>query len=103
MEDPRGLPEEPEGHRRHGQRAREGRGQGVQVGGTVASSAAIPPTAPTPSAGERPTEGKWGNRLVVAAFLLPAVIFLVVWLVYPTIRTIIRSFYDRDGSDFVGF
>ena len=69
----------------------------------MASSAAIPPTAPTPSAGERPTEGKWGNRLVVAAFLLPAVIFLVVWLVYPTIRTIIRSFYDRDGSDFVGF
>jgi alpha-glucoside transport system permease protein len=37
------------------------------------------------------------------AFLLPAAIFLVVWLVYPTIRTIIRSFFDRDGSDFVAF
>jgi alpha-glucoside transport system permease protein len=37
------------------------------------------------------------------AFLLPAAIFLVVWLVYPTIRTIIRSFFDRDGSDFIGF
>jgi alpha-glucoside transport system permease protein len=68
----------------------------------VASSAAIPPTAPTPSAGEAPAEGKWGNRLVILAFLLPAAIFLVVWLVYPTIRTIIRSFFDRDGSDFVG-
>jgi alpha-glucoside transport system permease protein len=69
----------------------------------VASSAAIPPTAPTPSAGEPPAEGKWGNRLVILAFLLPAAIFLVVWLVYPTIRTIIRSFFDRDGSDFVAF
>jgi alpha-glucoside transport system permease protein len=68
----------------------------------VASSAAIPPTAPTPSAGEPPTEGKWGNRLVVLAFLLPAAIFLVVWLVYPTIRTIIRSFYGREAGDFVG-
>jgi alpha-glucoside transport system permease protein len=26
-----------------------------------------------------------------------------VWVVYPTIRTIIRSFYDRDGSSFVWF
>ena len=69
----------------------------------MASSAAIPPTAPTPSAGEPPTEGKWGNRLVVLAFLLPAAIFLVVWLVYPTIRTMIRSFFDRDGNEFVAF
>jgi len=68
----------------------------------VATPAAIPETAPTPSAG-RPTEGKWGNRLVTAVFLLPAVIFLVVWLVYPTIRTIIRSFFDQKGSGFVGF
>ena len=27
---------------------------------------------------------------------------LGVWVVYPTIRTIIRSFYGRDGSEFVG-
>ena len=27
---------------------------------------------------------------------------LGVWVVYPTIRTIIRSFYDRDGDEFVG-
>ena len=26
-----------------------------------------------------------------------------MWVVYPTIRTIIRSFYDRDGSSFVWF
>lgn len=35
-------------------------------------------------------------------FLAPAIVFLVVWLVYPTVRTIIRSFFDRGGSDFVG-
>src|SRR3954468_8964693 len=67
----------------------------------MATPAAIPETAPTPSAGQS-AEGKWGNRLVTAAFLTPAVIFLVVWLVYPTIRTIIRSFFGQDGNDFVG-
>ena len=67
----------------------------------MATPAAIPEAAPTPSAGQ-PTEGKWGNRLVVLAFLLPAAILLIVWLVYPTIRTIIRSFFGRDGHDFVG-
>jgi len=40
---------------------------------------------------------------VAAAFLGPAALFLGVWIVYPTISTIIRSFYDRDGSSFVGF
>jgi alpha-glucoside transport system permease protein len=67
----------------------------------VATPAAIPET-PLPSPPGRPAEGKWGNRLVTAAFLLPAAIFLVVWLVYPTIRTIIRSFFGQDGNDFVG-
>src|SRR5207247_7072431 len=46
---------------------------------------------------------RWGNRLVTMAFLVPAVVFLVVWLVYPTIRTIIRSFFDQQGNSFVGF
>jgi alpha-glucoside transport system permease protein len=69
----------------------------------VASSAAIPEAAPTPAAGKPPADGRWANRLVVLAFLLPAAVFLIVWLVYPTVRTIIRSFYDRSGNDFVGF
>ena len=68
----------------------------------MATPAAIPETAPAPSAGAPPAEGKWGNRLVTLAFLLPAAIFLIVWLVYPTIRTIIRSFFDRDGGSFIG-
>jgi alpha-glucoside transport system permease protein len=67
----------------------------------VATPAAIPEAAPAPSP-PRPAEGKWGQRLVVAAFLVPAAIFLIVWLVYPTIRTIIRSFFGQDSGDFVG-
>jgi alpha-glucoside transport system permease protein len=35
-------------------------------------------------------------------FLGPALVLLGVWIVYPTIRTIIRSFYDRDGDEFIG-
>jgi len=38
----------------------------------------------------------------VAVFLGPALILLGVWIVYPTIRTIIRSFFDRSGDEFVG-
>src|SRR4051794_1015709 len=67
----------------------------------MATPAAIPEAATTPSAGQ-PAEGKWGNRLVIAAFLAPAAILLIVWLVYPTIRTIIRSFFGQDGNDWVG-
>src|SRR5262249_54871290 len=38
-----------------------------------------------------------------AGFLAPAALFLIVWLVYPTIRTIFRSFFDRQGDQFVWF
>jgi alpha-glucoside transport system permease protein len=39
---------------------------------------------------------------VTLVFLLPALVLVGVWIVYPTIRTIIRSFYDRSGDDFIG-
>jgi alpha-glucoside transport system permease protein len=42
------------------------------------------------------------ERLVPLLFLAPALVFLLVWLVYPTIRTIVRSFFGREGGDFVG-
>lgn len=42
------------------------------------------------------------ERLVPLLFLLPAAVFLAVWLVYPTVRTIVRSFFGRDGGEFVG-
>ncbi|HEX5146263.1 MAG TPA: ABC transporter permease subunit [Conexibacter sp.] len=46
--------------------------------------------------------GRGRERLVPLLFLAPALFFLVVWLVYPTVRTIVRSFFGRDGGDFVG-
>jgi alpha-glucoside transport system permease protein len=36
-------------------------------------------------------------------FLGPALFLLIVYLVYPVIATLILSFYDRSGSNFVGF
>jgi alpha-glucoside transport system permease protein len=39
---------------------------------------------------------------VAVAFLVPAFVLLGVWLVYPAVYTIIRSFYGQSGGDFVG-
>lgn len=42
------------------------------------------------------------SRWVAVVFLSPAVIFLLVGLVYPAVRTLAMSFYSGDGSEFVG-
>ena len=48
--------------------------------------------------------GAWRRYGVVALFLGPAAIFLIVWVVYPTVYTIGRSFFGRNGfQDFVWF
>src|SRR5512133_1230485 len=61
-----------------------------------------PAEAPSlPPAPEK--QSLWQRYGVTAAFLAPALILLGVWIVYPTIRTIIRSFYDRSGNKFVWF
>jgi alpha-glucoside transport system permease protein len=49
-----------------------------------------------------PAAGRWRQHAVTAMFLGPAFVFLAVWIVYPTIRTVVRSFFDRTGNDFVG-
>jgi alpha-glucoside transport system permease protein len=61
-------------------------------------SAEPPVKAAPPDAGGPSGLRSYGVALV---FLAPALFFLGVWIVYPTIRTIIRSFYDADGSEFV--
>jgi alpha-glucoside transport system permease protein len=61
-----------------------------------ASTAEAPTAGPPPKASLRERYG------VAAAFLAPALVLLGIWIVYPTIRTIIRSFYDRSGDTFVG-
>ncbi|MBA3739302.1 MAG: ABC transporter permease subunit [Actinobacteria bacterium] len=40
---------------------------------------------------------------MAAGFLAPAAVFLLVWVVYPALSTIKRSFYDARGDDFVWF
>ncbi|MGY1719813.1 carbohydrate ABC transporter permease [Blastococcus sp. SYSU DS0552] len=41
--------------------------------------------------------------VVVAGFLGPTLIMLLVGLVYPAVETIRASFYNQNGSEFVGF
>jgi alpha-glucoside transport system permease protein len=59
-----------------------------------------PPATEAPDAYEPGRLRKYGLAI---GFLAPAAVFLAVWVVYPTIRTFIRSFFDRDGGSFVWF
>src|SRR5215212_6382678 len=43
-----------------------------------------------------------GARLRPWLWLFPALAFLFMFLVYPTIATIFRSFYDTAGTTFIG-
>jgi alpha-glucoside transport system permease protein len=53
----------------------------------------------TPSAARRE---RWRGYGIAAAFLAPAVLLLVVWIVYPMFHTTYRSFFNRSGDEFVG-
>ena len=53
-------------------------------------------------AGAPPPPKPWSERIVPAVFLAPAVFFLSVWIVYPTIATAWRSLYSNRGGNFVG-
>jgi alpha-glucoside transport system permease protein len=61
------------------------------------AATAAPVAAPPPS-----EPGLWRRHRVTIGFLAPAALLLGVWIVYPTIYTIGRSFFDREGSNFVG-
>jgi len=43
-----------------------------------------------------------GKYVTAGLFLLPAAVLLGVWIVYPAVYTVIRSFFDRTGDEFVG-
>jgi alpha-glucoside transport system permease protein len=61
-------------------------------------------TVEAPQRGLPPTDGEPGffqKYGVAIIFLAPTLVLLGVWVVYPTIRTVIRSFYDRDGDEFI--
>ena len=48
---------------------------------------------------KEPWRTRWGIPLL---FLAPAAFLLAVWMVWPTIYTIWRSFYSNRGGEFVG-
>ncbi|HEY3123574.1 MAG TPA: sugar ABC transporter permease, partial [Thermoanaerobaculia bacterium] len=65
-----------------------------------ASITAEPPVRGAPPASDT---GRWRRYGIAAAFLAPAAVFLIVWIIYPAIYTIARSFFGRDGfGEFVG-
>ena len=51
--------------------------------------------------GVRP--GRWREHRATLGFLAPAALLLGVWIVYPTVNTTVRSFFDRSGDEFVAF
>jgi alpha-glucoside transport system permease protein len=64
------------------------------------SITAEPPVAGAPPESEA---GAWRRYAVALGFLLPAAFFLGLWVVYPALRTVVRSFFDDAGGQFDGF
>ncbi len=60
------------------------------------------PDAPVVAAGAGKDPGRWRRYAVALGFLVPALVFLGVWVVYPTVYTVIRSLYDSTGTSFIG-
>ena len=69
------------------------------MSGGSSITAEPPPVAAAPPSAQ---PGAWRKHALAAGFLAPAAFFLLVWIVYPTIKTIYRSFFDADGDRFVG-
>src|SRR5579862_139477 len=63
----------------------------MSAGGITAEPPVV--AAPPPSA----EPGRLGRILTTAVFLAPAVIMLGIWMVYPAVYTIIRSFFGQTG------
>jgi alpha-glucoside transport system permease protein len=63
----------------------------LSAGGITAE----PPVIAAPPPSEEP--GRLGKYLTGAVFLAPALFMLAVWMVYPAVYTIIRSFFGQAG------
>jgi alpha-glucoside transport system permease protein len=67
------------------------------------SGASITAQPPVEEAQDLSEPGGLRRYGIALGFLAPAAIMLAVWVLYPTLYTVWRSFYDRSGSGFVGF
>jgi alpha-glucoside transport system permease protein len=67
------------------------------------SGASITAEPPVTGAPPPPRESYWQRYGVAALFLLPATLFLVVWIIYPAIYTFVQSLFRGTGfGDFAG-
>jgi alpha-glucoside transport system permease protein len=69
----------------------------------MSSGSSIAGEPPVVAAPPGPEGGGWRKYALAAGFLAPAALLLLVWIVYPAINTIYRSFFDKSGDKFVGF
>ena len=67
----------------------------------MSAGAATESPSAAPSGGADPD--RFRRYAVTAAFLAPALVLLGVWVVYPTVYTFGRSFFNREGDEFVWF
>jgi alpha-glucoside transport system permease protein len=70
----------------------------MSSGGSIVGE---PPVVAAPPAGHE--VGRWRKYALAAGFLAPAAVFLTIWIIYPALSTIYRSFFDRTGDEFVWF
>ena len=68
----------------------------------MAVSAPVEATPPQGASPQGSREGFWRRYGVALGFLAPAAVFFGVFLIYPTIYTVVRSLFDQSGSHFVG-
>src|SRR5205814_9118514 len=66
-------------------------GAGMSAGGITAE----PPVVAAPPPSDEP--GRLARYVAGAIFLAPALALLAVWMVYPAVYTIIRSFFGQSG------
>ncbi len=45
---------------------------------------------------------RWRANVVPLCFVAPAALLLGIWLIYPALYTVVRSFFDRSGEHWIG-
>jgi alpha-glucoside transport system permease protein len=67
------------------------------------SSSAVGAEFPAPGAPPPPRTSRIRSIWLPLSFVGPALVLLTVWMIYPAIRTVVRSFFDNNGKHVVWF